>query len=187
MPLNLAPQPPCNLSTFWYSYHASVHFLKFLWQFHRWLTNFSYHPAQIKICPPNCPISNFVPVKHHSIDNSLATYGTGSQLRSTGLVSQSALLSQLPKWTKGTSNYPTQHSHIPYLKCCQIMPFILQWSAHSARQQTFWCNKITGWAQNKMLNEVNTEDVKQVLYLTYKSHLPDTTVCKFSCWNYQQQ
>jgi len=68
------------------------------------------------------------------------------------------------------------------------MPFILQWSAHSTRQQTFWYNKITdGLKTNKMLNEVNTEDVKQVLHLTYKSHLPDTTVRKFSCWNYQQQ
>jgi hypothetical protein len=29
------------------------------------------------------------------------------------------------------------------------MPFILQWSPHGARQQTFWYNKIAGWAQNK--------------------------------------
>jgi hypothetical protein len=69
--------------------------------------------------------------------------------QSTGPVSQSTFLSQLPTWSRGSSNFPTQHSHIPSLKCCQIMPFILQWSAHSTRQQTFWYNKITGWAQNK--------------------------------------
>jgi hypothetical protein len=46
---------------------------------------------------------------------------------------------------------------------------------------------LDGLKTNKKLNEVNNDDVKQVLHLTYKSHLPDNIVCKFSCWNYQQQ
>ena len=85
------------------------------------------------------------------------------------LISQTSMVTFLPS--------SAVKSHHSFSNCPHTVP----------ENKHFGALKLSdGFKTNKKLNELNTEDVKQVLHLTHYSHWPDSTACKINC-NYQQQ